>query len=478
MLDALNGGDNRDSFTSEDPSNINTEDIETIDLCSSKATRRIKIYDFQRPDRFRKADINTLLHLHEKLAPIWSALISRYFQKEMQIRVASVDQLTYEEFIGSIPNPTAMFITSGTLNSVAPQTPSIPLTPLIIEIDPAFDIEMFRCLFGGAAEEPAEKAQPFHELSTLEKSALRYISKPLLDIYSQIWNDYCGVTIESSDVTIESHTSFDSKIPPKEMVILVTCEAKFGSIEGMINICLPYPFLYPLQKLQLLKHYQDDSPPQVQYSKNTLHKTLIGDLSVVLQVEYFRQIVLYKDLKNLRPGNILYAPHSNQDGLCNLMVGNKVLFRGEIIADCTNRLNPYCKKIIRIVEKINPHKECDSMADRDCMEMEKTLANMKVLLAVEIGRTVTTVKELSKMREGTIVELDSLAGEPVTVFANNTLVARGEVMVIDENFGIRITELAEAPEDLPEGAADEGGAETAVVSAEEPSRGEDDNDAV
>jgi len=65
---------------------------------------------------------------------------------------------------------------------------------------------------------------------------------------------------------------------------------------------------------------------------------------------------------------------------------------------------------------------------------------MKV--SVELGTTSKTVKEVFAIGEGTILELDKLAGEPADVKANGVLIAYGEVVVINENFGVRITEIA------------------------------------
>jgi flagellar motor switch protein FliN/FliY len=62
-------------------------------------------------------------------------------------------------------------------------------------------------------------------------------------------------------------------------------------------------------------------------------------------------------------------------------------------------------------------------------------------LTVELGRTKWKIKDILGMGEGTIIELDKLAGEPVDILVNNNLIARGEVVVIDENFGVRVTEI-------------------------------------
>jgi flagellar motor switch protein FliN/FliY len=62
-------------------------------------------------------------------------------------------------------------------------------------------------------------------------------------------------------------------------------------------------------------------------------------------------------------------------------------------------------------------------------------------MTVELGRTKRLIKDILGMGEGTIVELDKLAGEPVDILVNHKLIAKGEVVVIDENFGVRVTEI-------------------------------------
>ena len=62
-------------------------------------------------------------------------------------------------------------------------------------------------------------------------------------------------------------------------------------------------------------------------------------------------------------------------------------------------------------------------------------------MTVELGRTKRSIKDILGMGEGTIIELDKLAGEPVDILVNHKQIARGEVVVIDENFGVRVTEI-------------------------------------
>ncbi len=69
------------------------------------------------------------------------------------------------------------------------------------------------------------------------------------------------------------------------------------------------------------------------------------------------------------------------------------------------------------------------------------LLDVKVRLSVELGRTLMSIREVLSLGPGSVVELDKLAGEPVDVWVNDRLVAKGEVVVVDENFGVRIIEI-------------------------------------
>jgi flagellar motor switch protein FliN/FliY len=73
------------------------------------------------------------------------------------------------------------------------------------------------------------------------------------------------------------------------------------------------------------------------------------------------------------------------------------------------------------------------------------LMDVNLLFTVELGRTQMPIKHVLELQKGSVVELDRVAGEPVDVYVNEHLMARGEVVVVDDKFGIRITELI-APE--------------------------------
>lgn len=69
------------------------------------------------------------------------------------------------------------------------------------------------------------------------------------------------------------------------------------------------------------------------------------------------------------------------------------------------------------------------------------LLDIPLQVTVELGRTKRSVKDILELSTGSIIELDKLAGEPVDILVNNKLIAQGEVVVIDESFGVRVTDI-------------------------------------
>ena len=82
------------------------------------------------------------------------------------------------------------------------------------------------------------------------------------------------------------------------------------------------------------------------------------------------------------------------------------------------------------------------VADQQNLDL---LMNVSLQVTAELGKCKMPVSEILKLGTGSIVELDRLAGGPVDLLVNNKLVARGEVVAIDENFGVRVTELIQKP---------------------------------
>jgi|TARA_B110000914_G_scaffold19211_1_gene14563 flagellar motor switch protein FliN/FliY len=79
--------------------------------------------------------------------------------------------------------------------------------------------------------------------------------------------------------------------------------------------------------------------------------------------------------------------------------------------------------------------------NKDSMENLKVLENIEVKLTVEVGSTELKIRDLLRLNEGSVVELERLAGDPLDILANGVQIAKGEVVMVGERFGIRFTEV-------------------------------------
>ena len=85
-------------------------------------------------------------------------------------------------------------------------------------------------------------------------------------------------------------------------------------------------------------------------------------------------------------------------------------------------------------------------SERSGLENLRVLENIDVKLTVEVGGAEIKLRELLRINEGSVIELERLAGDPLDILANGTIIAKGEVVMIGERFGIRFTEVVDPKE--------------------------------
>jgi flagellar motor switch protein FliN/FliY len=98
-------------------------------------------------------------------------------------------------------------------------------------------------------------------------------------------------------------------------------------------------------------------------------------------------------------------------------------------------------------ETVRPFSAASSAADAPASDINMVL-DIPVQLSVELGRTKVPIKHILQLGQGSVVELDALAGEPMDVLVNGYLIAQGEVVVVNDKFGIRLTDVVTPSERL------------------------------
>lgn len=209
---------------------IATGEVDSVDYVAARERRKVKIYDFRRPDKFSREQIRTLQMIHETFARLAATTLSARLRSQVSVHVASVDQLTFEEFIRSIPNPATMAV--------------INMDPLagsaVMELVPVISFVIIDRLFGGQGE----VMKLNRELTDIEMSVMEGVIVQLLGGLRESWSLLLDLRPRLGN--IETNPNFAQIVPPNDMVVLITLETKVGEVEGMSNLCIPYITIEPL----------------------------------------------------------------------------------------------------------------------------------------------------------------------------------------------------------------------------------------
>ena len=267
--------------------------------------RKVKIYDFTRPDKFSKEQTRVIQIMHESFARLSSAALSAQLRCLVLVHVASVDQLTYEEFVRSVPNPTTLA--------------RVHMDPLkgeaILEIDPSITFTMVDRSFGG--DGTGFRLQ--RELTSIENAVIEGIVARLLGNLREAWSMLMDLRPRVGG--IECNPMFAYIVPPTEMVLLVTLETKIGEVEGMMNLCIPYLTI-------------EDVVPRLSQQFYYTHVRRAGrtvapvapDLPLDVEVYYEAEKLSLGELTRLRRGSLVRIP-GHQGGQAILRAGGAPLSR-------------------------------------------------------------------------------------------------------------------------------------------------------
>jgi flagellar motor switch protein FliM len=280
-------------------------------LCQSQ--RRIKIYDFKRPDKFSKDQIVTMQIMHETFARLATTTLSAALRELVSVHVASVDQLTYEEFIRAIPTPTTLAV--------------VGMDPLkgqaVLEIDPSIAFSIIDRLFGGAAG-PGASLGMNRALTDIECSAMEGIVVRLLGNLREAWAQVLDLKPRLG--AIETNPQFAQVVPPNEMIVLVTLEARIGEVLGMMNLCFPYLTIEPIISM-LSAQYWYTAVRRNASSED--ERALLGHIQgfeVPAQLLVEAESLSLRELGALKRGSLVGLPGLDR-GTASFRMGGRDLFK-------------------------------------------------------------------------------------------------------------------------------------------------------
>lgn len=197
-----------------------TEGVATL-----KPREKITPYDFKRPERVGKEQMRALQTLHEGFGRNFAAGLSAMLRSMVEVKLTSVDQLTYSEFVFSLENPTCFNLLKAE-----------PLEGnLILDINPSILYPIIDRLLGGGRESGPLARRP---LTEIELRLVSRITGLFLDQLHHAWENVLDLNLEV--VRVESNPQLVQIVPPNEVVVLISFELALGDTRGMMNLCIPY----------------------------------------------------------------------------------------------------------------------------------------------------------------------------------------------------------------------------------------------
>ncbi|MCE9584075.1 MAG: flagellar motor switch protein FliM [Planctomycetes bacterium] len=188
-------------------------------------------YDFKRPERVSKEQIRALANLHEVFARSFGASLSGMLRTVTEARLEAMAQMTYQEFVAGLPNPTCF-----TLFSCQPLAGS-----MMVEFGPDMMFPVMDRLLGGGHGAPPVMARP---LTAIEWTLAGTITRRALEDLTAMWAIVRKLTL--APVSSESNPLLIQAMPPNELVVVASFSVRVGEAAGRMNLCLPYVTIEPL----------------------------------------------------------------------------------------------------------------------------------------------------------------------------------------------------------------------------------------
>ena len=191
----------------------------------AKPREKVTPYDFKRPERVGKEQMRALQTLHEGFGRNFGAALSALLRAIVEVKLTSVDQLTYSEFVFSLENPTCF-----NLLRAAPLEGN-----LILDINPSILYPIIDRLLGGGRETVPLARRP---LTEIELRLVSRITNLFLQEMKRAWENV--IALDLSVEKVESNPQLVQIVPPNEVVVLISFELTLGELRGMMNLCIPF----------------------------------------------------------------------------------------------------------------------------------------------------------------------------------------------------------------------------------------------
>ena len=296
-----------------------------------KAQIDVQVYDFKRPERVSKDQMRALEALHEGFGRNFGAALSGYLRTIIEVSVAHIEQLTYSEFIHSLPNPTCFNLLK------AEQLDG----QLCLEISPLIIYPIIDRLLGGSN---ADLFIPQRPLTQIEQRLVQRITDRATQHLSEAWSNLTPATFSLAD--FESNPQLVQIVPPNETVVVIRFELKMGNRAGTMSLCIPYNVIEPIMGVLAAQNwfsYQRKGGQEDHVRKLTRN---VNNAPVEVRAFLAQTTIMLQDLLSLQAGDVITTDKAiERDVLIQVEGRNKFVGQvGQLRGNKSVRITRVCQE--------------------------------------------------------------------------------------------------------------------------------------
>ena len=288
---------------------INTYEID--EDFSDSEHKSYKLYNFRRPDKFSKDNLRALRDIHREFSKAISLVLSGYLRMRVEIEIVSVDQLTYEEFVRSMPSPISVVV--------------FEFEPLSGQILLGISFEVISCIvnrmLGGVGAIDAQT----RELTDIEKALAKKVINIIIKQLEDSWNAI--IPVSGKFISLDDNYQSIQVATAGEIVALLTFEVQIqGKHFGLFSICFPYPVLETVLGHLSTQHIFQTKGLVASNDERMKMISKINTSNVDVRVQFGQCSITLDDFLQLSEGDILKLDNRVQDDLIVKINGEKKFF--------------------------------------------------------------------------------------------------------------------------------------------------------
>jgi len=275
-----------------------------------QSQKSVKVYDFRRPDKFSKGHLRALRILHGTFARVLSSSLTSYLRTNIQLRLTMVEQVTYEEYIRSLPSPTVLYVV----------TPTPLPGQLVIEMNLPLVRGVLDRLLGGSGIVDGKQ----RDMTDIERALLKTVGGFLLGSLREVWTEVVNLQPSAQEPALMPELV--QVTLPTETTVMLLFEMTLAHTTGTLSVCIPHPVLQPVMNLLTTSMWsgghsrsgEPDEAPLPQLDQ-------LRPVSLPLVVELGSASLTVRELLNLPVGQVIKLDTSAQGSLA-VRVGEHTKF--------------------------------------------------------------------------------------------------------------------------------------------------------